>query len=51
VWTVRTVWTVWTVRTVWTVWTVGIRAEWQNVLLNPRDTNLIIEIDTEEKCC
>jgi hypothetical protein len=32
-----------------TVWTVGLRAEWHNVLLNPKVTDRIIDIDTEQK--
>jgi len=28
---------------------VGIRAEWHNVLLNPKVTDHITDIDTEEK--
>jgi len=31
------------------VWTVGLRAEWHNVLLNPKVTDHIIDIDTEQK--
>jgi hypothetical protein len=31
------------------VWTVGLRAEWHNVLLNPKFTDRIMDIDTEGK--
>jgi hypothetical protein len=31
------------------VWTVVLRAEWHNVLLNPKVTDRITDIDTEEK--